>query len=96
MKNKWLRGDNSVNIHRSNMPIVYYHFAHCYLSINQVSFNCQKKFSPVVPNGRTDGPANTVFVSFFAATDAFMSLHKHILTLTQTPFMRFRTVFIFA
>jgi len=37
MKNKWLRGDNSVKIQSRIMVLVHCPSSHCHLSINQVS-----------------------------------------------------------
>jgi len=42
MKNKWLRGDNSVNIQDRIMDLVHCPFSHFHLYINQVSFQCQQ------------------------------------------------------
>jgi len=39
---KWLWGDNSVNIQYSINILVHCPFPHCYLSIYQVSFKCQQ------------------------------------------------------
>jgi len=38
MKNKWLRGDNTVNIQGRIMVIMHCPSSHCHPSINQVSF----------------------------------------------------------
>jgi len=50
MKNKWLWGDNSINIQGRIMVLVHCPFPHCYLSINQVSFKFQSSFKVI---GRT-------------------------------------------
>jgi len=49
-KNKWLRGDNYVNIQCGIMVIVHYPFSHCHLSINQVSFQSLLYFSRYDPD----------------------------------------------
>jgi len=50
MKNRWLRGDNSVNIQVRIMVLVQCTFSHCQLSINQVSFQSLLYFQRYGPD----------------------------------------------
>ena len=43
-KNKWLWGDNSVNIHGRSMVLVYFPSSPCHQSINQISFHSHLYF----------------------------------------------------
>ena len=55
---KWLWGDNSINIQGLIIVLEFCLSPHCHLSINQVSFQCQQQFlsySPdKIPDRRTD------------------------------------------
>jgi len=63
MKNKWLWGNNSINMQGRIMVLGFCPSPHCHLSINQVSFKCQQEFSSFLPekvpdrqmDGQTDG-----------------------------------------
>ena len=50
MKNKWLWGDNSVNIQGRIMILVHCTPSHCHLSINQVSFQSHLYFQRYGPD----------------------------------------------
>ena len=45
--NKWLMGDNSVNIQGRIMVLVHYPSPHCHLSINHVLFNANSSFKVI-------------------------------------------------
>ena len=47
---KWLSGDNTVNIQGRIMVLVYCPSSHCHLSINQVSFQSLLYFSRYCPD----------------------------------------------
>jgi len=50
MKNKWLWGDNSVNIQDRIMVLIQCTTSHCHLSINQVSFQPSLYFQRCGPD----------------------------------------------
>ena len=52
-KNKWLWGDNSVNIQGMTMVLIHSTSSHCHLSINQVSFQSLCTFQDMTRTGNT-------------------------------------------
>ena len=62
---KWLRGDNSINIQGRIMVLVHCPSPYCHLSINHVSFKSQQQLfarqDTEPTDGRTDKAATTCF-----------------------------------
>jgi len=62
---KWLRGDNTVNIQGRIMVLVHSTSSHCHLSIYQICFNGNSSFKVICRTKpwRTDGQSGDYILS---------------------------------
>ena len=89
---KWLWGDNSINIQGRIMVLVHCPFPYCHLSINQFSF----KFQTVVlklPDRWTDGQTDRQSSDYMLYFCRFCVVICFFIPATKTNDLRLRRIF---